>query len=89
MIVEYERSFYRSLEKLKDQSLFKKLENIILRLEAANSLSEIVGAYKLTGYKNYYKIRIGSYRLGFEKISSNRIRLIIIANRKDIYNIFP
>ena len=56
MIVEYERSFYRSLEKLKDQSLFKKLENIILRLEAANSLSEIVGAYKLTGYKNTIKL---------------------------------
>jgi mRNA interferase RelE/StbE len=43
----------------------------------------------LTGFKNYYRLRIGEYRLGFEKIDENTIRFILIAHRKDIYKLFP
>ncbi len=52
-------------------------------------MNDVVLLDKLTGYMNYYKIRIGDYRIGLEKINSARIRLVIIANRKDIYKIFP
>jgi mRNA interferase RelE/StbE len=71
MIVEFDKSFYRTLIKLKNVTVLKKVES------------------KLTGYKKYYKIRLGDYRIGLEKINSTKIRLIIIANRKDIYKIFP
>ena len=37
----------------------------------------------------YYRYRLGDYRIGIEQISKSTIRLIIIAHRKDIYNIFP
>lgn len=88
MIVEFDTSFEKSLDKVKDNTLLSKLEKIILNLESANSITDISGVKKLSGYKNYYRIRIGDYRLGFEKIGERSI-LIVVANRKDIYDIFP
>lgn len=88
MIVEFEKSFEKSILKIKDQAILLKIEKLILKLEASNSILEITSVKKLIGYKNYYRIRVGDYRLGFEKIG-NKIRLIIFASRKDIYSIFP
>lgn len=89
MIVEFDKSFYRTLIKLKNVTVLKKVEHTITKLEAAQSLNDVLEVSKLTGYKKYYKIRLGDYRIGLEKINSTKIRLIIIANRKDIYKIFP
>lgn len=61
---------------------------MILNLESANTLSEISGIKKLSGYKTYYRVRLGDYRVGFEKVG-DAIMLIILAHRKDIYGVFP
>ena len=88
MIVEFDKSFGKSIEKLKDQTVLAKIEKLILKMETATSITEITGVKKLSGHKTYYRIQIGDYRMGFEKIGE-KIRLIVIANRKDIYTIFP
>jgi len=89
MIVEFDKSFQKSLEKLRNKSLFQKIEETIIDFENARSLSELSNIKKLIGYKFYYRIRIGEYRIGFEKITENTFRFIIVAHRKDIYNLFP
>lgn len=89
MILQYDKSFFKSLEKTTDKKLFAKIEAIILEIEEAVSLSEIRHLKKLSGFKNYYRIRLGDYRLGLEQINKNTLRLITIAHRKDIYTIFP
>ena len=89
MIVEFDKSFYRHLNKINDKNDLAKIESCILRLEKAPVLRDLSEAKKLTGFKSYYKIRIGDYRLGFQKLSSNKIKLIIIARRSDIYKQFP
>ena len=89
MIVEFDKSFDKSLDKIKDVSLFPRIEKIILTIEKAQSISEIQNVRKLVGFKAYYRIRIGDYRLGFEKINDETIRFIIISHRKDIYKLFP
>lgn len=89
MKVEFDKSFDKSLEKIRDKSLFPKIERIINNLEKAKSLADIPNLKKLSGFKDYYRIRIGDYRLGFEKINNTTLRLLIIANRKDIYKLFP
>lgn len=89
MIVEFDKSFEKSLDKLKDKSLFSKIEKVINKLESAASLSTITQIRKLEGYKYYYRYRLGDYRIGFEKISDTTIRLIIISHRKEIYKTFP
>ena len=89
MIVEFDKSFEKSLIKLKDKAMFPKIEKVIAILEKTSSLNELASIKKLNGYKMYYRYRLGDYRIGIEQISKSTIRLIIIAHRKDIYNIFP
>ena len=89
MIVEFDKSFDKSLDKLKDKSLYPKIEKVISILEKTNSLIELASIKKLSGYKVYYRYRLGDYRIGIEQISKNTIRLIIIAHRKEVYDVFP
>lgn len=89
MFVEFDKSFDKSLDKLKDKSVYPKIEKVISILEKTNSLIELPTIKKLSGYKVYYRYRLGDYRIGIEQISKNTIRLIIIAHRKDVYDVFP
>lgn len=89
MRLEFDKSFLKSIDNIRDSKILLKLEKNITDLEKAESLLEISNLRKLTGFKNYYRIRIGDYRLGFELISSDVIRLIVIAHRKDVYKVFP
>ena len=43
---------------------------------------------KLSGYTDYYRIRIGEYRIGL-KYSNKTITLVRFLHRKDIYKFFP
>jgi mRNA interferase RelE/StbE len=63
MIVEFDKSFGKSIEKLKDQTVLAKIEKLILKMEIATSITEITGVKKLSGHKTYYRIRIGDYRM--------------------------
>lgn len=89
MNVEFDKSFEKWLSKITDKNLLKKIEKVIIQLETVQSLDQISHLKKLTGFKNYFRVQIGSYRLGFELIKKSTIRLIIIADRKDIYKRFP
>lgn len=89
MNVEFDKSFEKWLAKIEDSGTLKKIEQIILQAEDAKSIAEIKNVRKLTGFKKYYRIKFGNYRLGFERINSTTIRFIIVANRKDIYLRFP
>ena len=89
MIIEFDKSFLKSLETLNNKSLLPKIENIIEVAETSSSISELQNVKKLSGYKTYYRLRIGDYRLGFEKINESTIRFILVSHRKDIYKKFP
>jgi mRNA interferase RelE/StbE len=89
MIIEFDRSFVKSLDRIDNPIILRRLEGIIIYIESAKSLTEIPNIKKLTGFPNYFRIRFGDYRLGFESIDINNIRFIIIAHRKDIYRPFP
>lgn len=89
MIVEFDKSFSKSIIRLKDKSIAQKLEELINVLESGNSLAAVTNLKKLSGFHSYYRIRIGDYRVGLERINDDTIRLIVVAHRKDIYKIFP
>ncbi len=89
MIIEFDKSFEKSLEKIMDKSLFLKIEKLIETIDNTKTILEIPNVKKLSGFKNYYRIRLGNYRLGFEKINDQTIRFIVVSLRKDIYKIFP
>ncbi|MCL6101616.1 MAG: type II toxin-antitoxin system RelE/ParE family toxin [Bacteroidetes bacterium] len=89
MIVEFDKSFNKSIIRLKDKSIALKLEKLIELLESIDTISKAPNSKKLTGFQVYYRIRIGDYRVGIEKINDKTIRLITVAHRKEIYKIFP
>jgi mRNA interferase RelE/StbE len=89
MIVEFDSSFLKALSKIKDSSILNRIKKSIFELENSADLKNVSNLRRLSGYKTYFRIRIGDYRLGFESINNNTIRLIIIAHRKDIYRDFP
>ena len=89
MIIQFDKSFERSLRRVHDPAILQRLKRIIIQIENSSSLSNFPNVKKLTGFSDYYRIRIGDYRVGFEVIDKNTIRFIVIAHRKDIYKIFP
>jgi len=42
----------------------------------------------IKGFKDYYRVRIGDYRIGFKKEGQSVI-FMRVKHRKDIYKIFP
>ena len=88
MKVEFDSSFYKRLIKIKDKHLLEKVKQAILQAENADVIHNIKQVKKLEGFKNYYRIRIGDYRIGLE-LKKDTVWFITIANRKEIYKIFP
>ena len=84
MNVSFDKSFYKRLEKIKDKALLQKIKLVILQAEAAVEIQHIPHIRKMEGFKTFYRIRIGEYRIGVE-LKKDTIWFITIAHRKDIY----
>jgi mRNA interferase RelE/StbE len=88
MKINVEKTFVKDIERIKDKSLLVNLQNTISKLNEISSQSEIANLKKLSGKNNYYRIRIGNYRIGIS-IIDNEINVIRFLHRKDIYKYFP
>lgn len=89
MKIEFDRSFYKSLDKISENTVLVKLQNIIKEINNAGFLSEIKNIKKLKGFKSYYRIKLMDYRIGIELLNASTVRFILICHRKDIYKKFP
>ena len=84
----FKNQFTKQLEKLKDQKLKSDVLNIVLTIEQCTSLGEIANLKKLIGYKTFYRIRTGDYRIGI-KVEKDVVTFSAFDHRKDIYKYFP
>ncbi len=66
----------------------EKSRLVLLQLQNVDSLLEITEAKKLAGFKNYFRIRIGNYRIGIEQKKPDVI-IICLMERSQIYKVFP
>ena len=57
MILTYDKNFSKSLDKINDSIILKKIKKVIETCESANDLSTISNLKKLKGYKNCYRIK--------------------------------
>jgi mRNA interferase RelE/StbE len=89
MIVRFDKSFSKALDKIKDKNILQRIESVIQKAEETDSFEQLSNTKKLIGFTVYYRIKIGDYRIGLELINPNEIRLITILHRKDIYKKFP
>jgi mRNA interferase RelE/StbE len=86
--IAFEASFAWDLKRVKDEQLLRRVEQVIGEIKAATELSDIKRLSKLKGHDTFYRIRLGDYRIGIE-VLEDKVILVRILHRKDIYRYFP
>lgn len=84
----FRKSFERDLKKIRDRSVLNRVKQVIEGVEAAGSLQEISGLRKMSGTSSFYRIRIGSYRIGIA-VEGSEVEFVRCLNRREIYHYFP
>ena len=88
MKVEFKSSFLRDLKSIKDKSTLVRIRETIESVENADSSQDIDSLKKLQGKGDYYRIRVGEYRLGLI-IEDDAVVFVRCLNRRDVYKYFP
>ena len=88
MKVEFKKSFLKYLEGLRDKRLKSSILKIIYQVESIEKIQSIASLKKLTGFSDFYRIRIGDYRIGIQ-IVNEKVIFVTFDHRKDIYKNFP
>lgn len=68
MEVEYHKSFERDLRRVRDRNLLARVEAVLVELEGSESLDPIPNVKVMKGHPDYFRVRIGDYRLGLKRI---------------------
>jgi mRNA interferase RelE/StbE len=84
MELKYTVLFNKDIAAVNQPKTIVAIEAAINYVKNASSLIEIKNLKKLKGYKSYYRIRIGDYRIGIY-ISNDIIEFSRFLHRKDIY----
>jgi mRNA interferase RelE/StbE len=85
--IEIRKSFQKDALKLSAPTQ-TQIAKVIDDLSRAKKLSELSSCKKLAGFKNAYRIRMGTYRIGFI-FENETVELVRVLGRKDIYKYFP
>ena len=88
MNIRFKPLFFRQLKKITDKSLKVDVGQAIQSVKKADENKDIPGLKKLKGYKIYYRIKVGDYRIGVT-IENDLVTFVVFRHRKDIYKVFP
>lgn len=88
MNVEFKGSFLKDLKNIKDKNLLSRVQAAILMVEQAGTIQEVVNCTKLQGSNNYYRMRIGDFRIGLA-VEDDVATFVRFLSRGDIYKHFP
>lgn len=78
----------KDTNKIKETKLLERIADIIEQVQSCDQISEIRNLKKLKGNYQFYRIRVGTYRIGLS-IVEDTVDFIRILPRKDIYKYFP
>ncbi|MBN2546845.1 MAG: type II toxin-antitoxin system RelE/ParE family toxin [Spirochaetes bacterium] len=88
MNIKFKQSFNKDIKKIKNKVLNKKIINIIQKIKQAGNIYQLRNIRNMEGFKDFYRIRTGEYRIGI-KLENNSIILIKCLHRKDMYRSLP
>lgn len=88
MKTAFRESFARDLKAVRDKRLLQRVKETVEAVEQADSLGDLPNFKKLKGEKNYFRLRVGDYRIGVA-LEENTLVFVRFLNRKDIYKYFP
>jgi mRNA interferase RelE/StbE len=88
MKTAFRKSFTRDLKKLKDNEVLNRVRQVIEEVEAATHLQGVGDLKKMSGTTNFYRIRIGDYRIGIA-VEGDVVEFVRCLSRRDLYRYFP
>ncbi|WP_449420139.1 type II toxin-antitoxin system RelE family toxin [Phormidium nigroviride] len=68
--------------------MLARIKTVIEEVENAENLVDFNNIKRLKADGNYYRIRVGDYRIGFTE-DEDTITFVRVLHRKDIYRYFP
>jgi len=86
--VEFKKSFEKDLSKLRDQTLLTRIKAVIFEIETVENLESLSNVKKLKTAGNYYRIKVGDYRIGIV-LDEATIIFVRVLHRKEVYRYFP
>ena len=89
MKVVLRKSYIRDEKKLKNVQVLEQSIETVECLKKADTLRDVVNVKKITGYKNRYRIRIGSYRIGIEVVGDVVYMVRLLLRDDNTYSKFP
>ncbi len=66
MELEFKEKFLKDIEKIRHKDVKDTFLNLIDKIKELDNLSSLPNVKKLKGFKTFYRIRIGDYRIGIE-----------------------
>lgn len=88
MNVEFRNSFARDLRRIRDRALLSRVQQVIEQIERAEEFGTIGNVKKLKGSEDYYRIRVGNYRVGII-VANETVIFVRFLHRRDVYRYFP
>ena len=88
MKTQFRASFAKDLRGIKSKESLNRIKETIQQVEKAQTTQDITNLKKLKGGGDYYRIRVGEYRIGLI-IESDTVSFVRCLNRKEIYRHFP
>ena len=88
MNVQFRDSFSKDLRNIKNKDLLDRIREAIEHIENTQNPHDITNLKKLKGGSNYYRIRVGEFRIGLT-IENDTVAFVRCLNRKEIYRYFP
>lgn len=88
MRIKFKKSFLKQLAAL-PKEVRERIESFVFEtLPTLDSMGESGKIEKLHGYKSYFKIRFGEYRVGIHA-ENDILTVEIVMHRREIYRHFP
>lgn len=88
MKIEFAPRFIRDLKKIENDNILSKVKLIILECEKTTALYKVGNLIKIRGFKSFYRIKVGKYRIGIS-FKKDTIIFVRVLHRKEIYRYFP
>ena len=88
MELEFRESFLKDLKRIRAAAVKRQVAAVIAEAKSASSLASLSHVKKLQGSTDYYRVRLGDYRIGF-KLQGQTLIFLRCLHRKDVYRYFP
>lgn len=89
MRCSYKKIFLKDLAKI-PKNYRLHIEKLVFKdIPETRNIFEITDIRKMKGYGDFYRIRVGVYRIGCKIEQSREITFYRVKHRNEIYKVFP